>query len=173
MHQLVEKYGMIPHPEGGYFVETYRSPFKTQCNDGKTRNTMTSIIYLLGDRDYSTFHRIYGEELWYHHEGNDMEVHMICSRTGKYTIGRCGKGWDSKLQILVPEGYWFAAKPILGDRFDYSCCACVVSPGFEFEDFEIAKRRDLLEKFPQHKDIITLMTRDHSKMEDPLLKVNM
>lgn len=153
------KFKMNKHPEGGYYVETYRSTLMIEGQDGKSRSSMTSIIYLLNEGDFSTYHKVLGDEMWCYHAGCDMEIHVLDPKDGKDHVFYCGVGTKASLQVLVPGGLYFAAKPVEDQESKWSCCGCIVTPGFEFEDFSIAKRDDLLLKYPTEKDIIIKLTK--------------
>lgn len=161
MQDIIQKYELQPHPEGGYYKETFRSEQKFNLKDGKERFLSTSIIYLLSKGEFSCFHKILGDELWYFHDGSDMEIHILDPKDKKYSIHFCGKNKDSQFQIIVKGGCWFAARPkIENNSPDFSVVGCMVTPGFDFNDFEMAKREDLLETFPNDKNIILEFTRE-------------
>ena len=147
----VEKLHLLPHPEGGFFRETYRSsdeltPSASLARFGGARACSTAIYYLLGRGDYSAFHRIKSDEMWHFYDGGPLEIHLLNgSGHNVLTLGRhIEKG--QVLQAVVPAGVWFAARPRL--ESEYSLVGCTVSPGFDFRDFEMASRRQLEEEYP-------------------------
>ena len=159
---IIEKLGLEPHPEGGYFKETYRSKgeiSKENLNsefEGK-RNYSTCIYFLLTSDNFSAFHRIKQDEIWHFYDGSPVRLHTI-SNSGKHTqhlIGnKLSKG--EVPQLIVKAGDWFAAEVIASKSF--SLVGCTVSPGFSFEDFELPGRNELISKFPQHTELITQFT---------------
>jgi predicted cupin superfamily sugar epimerase len=160
MDHLVSKYDMKPHPEGGFFKEIYRSSFKIKNERGFERNCSTSIYYLLGINDFSKFHRLSEDEIWHHYEGDDVEVHFIDAESGKHTINIVGRADKGSHQLVIPKNTWFASRPVQQNvQFGYVLVGCTVSPGFDFADFEMPTREYLLKLFPQHRDIITQLTR--------------
>jgi predicted cupin superfamily sugar epimerase len=161
--QLIDTLNLAPHPEGGFYRETYRSE-KTFSDSvlGDTyegyRNLGTGIYFLLTGDAFSAFHRIKQDELWFFHLGAPIELHMISpeGKHSKHMIGIDIENGESP-QLIVPGGYWFAAK--VSKHQDYSLVSCTVSPGFDFRDFEMPMRKELCNLFPQHEAIITEFTR--------------
>jgi predicted cupin superfamily sugar epimerase len=140
---LAAKLGLKPHPEGGFYKETYRSP------------ASTAILYLLAEGEKSCFHRIKSDELWHWHGGGVLELTQI-SPDGNLETVRIGPEYP---QHAVPAGRWFGARPAKGAG--YVLCGCTVAPPFEFKDFELAKRNDLSEEFPLHREIIVALTPEY------------
>ncbi|MDZ7719964.1 MAG: cupin domain-containing protein [Balneolaceae bacterium] len=158
--ELIDRLNLKSHPEGGYYTEVYRSDGiietdKDDFPDG--RHYSTSIYYLLGSDDQSQFHRIKSDEVWHHYEGSPITIHLI-SQSGTYRKLNVGKDLEAgqKPQHIVPAGYWFGVTVDDPDRF--ALCGCTVSPGFDFDDFELADRDDLLAQFPDHEEIIKKLT---------------
>lgn len=160
IEELIRELNLQPHPEGGHYTEVYRSEGIIETDeDGfpDGRHFSTSIYYLLGSKDQSHFHRIKSDEVWHHYEGSSITIHMI-SETGSYRKLQVGKDLESgqKPQHIVPAGYWFG---VTVDKPDsYALCGCTVSPGFDFEDFEMADRATFLKKYPEHENIIQKLT---------------
>jgi uncharacterized protein len=160
---IIQKLKLLPHPEGGFYRETYRSDggMDEKCLDNRykgRRNYATCIYFLLTSDHFSAFHRIVQDEIWHFYDGSPVHLHMIdCDGTYSGTIiGRdIGKGEIP--QIIVPGGTWFAAMVVRPD--DFALVGCTVSPGFDFADIELASRESLLKQFPQHSNIITDLTR--------------
>ena len=149
---LIQKLQLKPHPEGGHYKETYRAEQKITAREGKERNICTAIYYLLENKDKSHFHRIRSEELWFFHQGQPLEIVFI--QDGKLNTIVLGndiaKGEEP--QAKVPAYTWFAAR--IKNESGYSLISCTVSPGFDFSDFEMAKKDDLLNQFPHLKEAI-------------------
>lgn len=163
VESIIIELNLEPHPEGGYFKEVYRSSGKinSESLDDRykgQRNYATSIYFLLTSDTFSAFHKINQDEIWHFYDGSPVKIHMI-SETNIYSNVIVGKDLKNgeKLQYVVPGGYWFAANVI--NQNDYSLVGCTVSPGFDFKDFKLANRNELISLFPQHKNIITQFTR--------------
>ncbi|WP_190811649.1 cupin domain-containing protein [Flagellimonas sp. S3867] len=160
---LIEKFDLSPHPEGGYFKETYRSAEEIEetalPNDYKgSRNHSTCIYFLLTSDTFSAFHKISQDEIWHFYSGSPLKLYLI-SDNGAYSEYIIGNDFSNGqvAQFVVPGGYWFAAKTIKPNS--YSFVGCTVAPGFDFADFVLPERQELIDKFPQHEDIITRLTR--------------
>lgn len=156
----IEKLGLLPHPEGGAFKEVYRSPLQHDFLMSKEkkvkRSLSTSIYYLLREGEFSVFHRIQSDEIWHHYDGGDLLIYCLYPLRGMETI-RLGKTHPDALpQFCVNAGIWFASTPDVGAGFVLA--GCTVAPGFDFDDFEIAKREDLLDEFPLNRDEIVRLT---------------
>lgn len=153
----IDKLGLISHPEGGYYKETYRAEMEISCHgfEGK-RNVSTAIYFLLENENKSHFHKIKSDELWFHHDGNALEIYVL-QENGLQTIV-LGKDISNGevLQAVIPANLWFASK--VKNDFGFALVSCTVSPGFDFYDFVMASKSDLLEKFPNFEEIIELMT---------------
>ena len=145
------------HPEGGYYRETYRSQYSiTPEGYPGERNVSTSIYYLLGQNDFSSFHRLKSDEIWHFYYGDSARIHMI-DQEGKYQIRDVGSNPEAgeAFQVLIPSNTWFAAET-LGE---YSLVGCTVAPGFDFSDFNLSGRDNMLHLFPKYKEIILRFTR--------------
>jgi uncharacterized protein len=132
----VQRWGLAPHPEGGYFRETYRSGLRMiPAGWPGQRALATAILYLLPVGQESAWHRVRGDELWLWQGGAPMEL-----RIGGETrhVGPDPSAGD-KPQVLVPAGAWQSATPAIGagPAAPWSLVACVVVPGFDFADFEL------------------------------------
>jgi uncharacterized protein len=163
LDKIIQNLKLKPHPEGGFFRETYRSAGQINQDNldsrykGK-RNYSTCIYFLLTSEAFSAFHRIRQDEIWHFYDGSPIKLHMI-SPDGEYSETVIGHDIDKGQvpQFIVPGGSWFAATVI--NKNDYSLLGCTVSPGFDFLDFELPYRNELILKYPQHKEIITELTR--------------
>jgi predicted cupin superfamily sugar epimerase len=161
---LIETLELQPHPEGGYYKETYRSK-DTIIKDALPeifngdRNHSTGIYYLLESKDFSAFHRINQDEMWHFYKGSTLILTTISDK-GELSTIKIGNDIANgeTPQAVVPKGYWFAAK--VEKPESYALLGCTVAPGFDFQDFELANRNKLIAEFPQHKNIITTLTRD-------------
>lgn len=137
----------MPHPEGGFYREMFRSDAIVRLSDGRERRASTAILYLLPANAWSAWHRVTSDEVWHHYEGAPLRLH----RLGHPEIHLDA----SQPQAVVPAGVWQAAEPLGGAVL----CGCTVSPGFEFEDFEMGDRDRLLRDFPGEAPLIRRLTR--------------
>ncbi|KAA3610464.1 MAG: cupin domain-containing protein [Calditrichaeota bacterium] len=160
----IKELGLIKHPEGGWFKETYRSSeivLTESLPDRFTgdRSFSTAIYFLLTSSEFSAFHRIKQDEIWHFYDGSSLTIHVI-DPNGKYFTLNLGKEISEKesLQIVVKSGWLFGATVNLEESF--SLVGCTVSPGFDFDDFKMPDREELSMQFPQHQDIIRKLTRD-------------
>jgi uncharacterized protein len=139
--RFIRELALVPHPEGGYFRETYRAPLDvlSPAHSGP-RSAYTAIYFLLANHQYSAWHRVASDESWFFHAGCDIDIYGLLPQTGELvtkTIGAvCGQ-----FECTIAAGQWFAAKP--KDPDAYGLVSCVVGPGFAFEDFVLATREDL------------------------------
>ncbi|MGY3724638.1 hypothetical protein SAMN05421767_11011 [Granulicatella balaenopterae] len=154
--QWINELEMISHVEGGYFKEQLKSDQTIHHND-HDRALYTSILFLLEHDNPSNFHRLTADEIWYYHDGSPLTVHMI-HPDGTYEQIKLGKDIlnGEVLQAVVPRGVIFGSSVEEG----YALVSCMVAPGFEFEDFTLFKRQELLDQYPDHQEIIEKLTRD-------------
>jgi uncharacterized protein len=151
VEELVRKLDLKPHPEGGYFRETYRAAFQVQTLRGR-RSAGTAIYYLLQRGAQSAWHRVVGaDELWLYHDGDPLALHLL-HEDGRLESTVLGRGVlkGEQPQVLVPAGVLQAAEP-LGE---YTLVGCTVSPGFEYADFELPDADALLARYPAHEAIV-------------------
>jgi len=162
--EYVKLLQLQPHPEGGFYKETYRStesishtglPPRFAAGD---RSFSTAIYYLLEIGDFSAFHRIRSDEGWHFYAGGPLLVHVILPN-GIYACTRLGNNLSrgEVFQLVVPAMTWFASEPAPGT--DFSLVGCTVAPGFDFYDFELADKRTLQQEFPQHAAVINRLCR--------------
>ncbi len=146
------------HPEGGYYSEIYKCSQRIgagQLSGGYEgpRNLSTSIYFLLPSNEVSKFHRLESDELWYFHDGSSLTVFII-DEDG--TLKEVKLGLDLEKgevpQVVIPGKSIFGAAVNSPDS--YTLAGCMVSPGFDFRDFELVPRAWLLEKYPDHREII-------------------
>ena len=154
---LIEALKLTKHPEGGFYKETYRAADTLNNLNGEARNISTAIYYLLEGNDRSHFHRIANDEMWFFHSGTALDIHSIVK--GELKTIRLGADVSNGeiLQTVIPAYTWFAAQIV--DLTSYSLLSCVVAPGFDFKDFELANRNELISEYPNLKSIITDFTR--------------
>ena len=156
--EIIKILDLKPHPEGGFYKETYRSHGEIKedsldINYHGKRNFSSCIYFLLTSDTFSAFHRIQQDEIWHFYDGSPIKLHTI-SENGihsEFIIGNDLINGQSP-QLMVPGGHWFGAEVI--NKNSYSLVGCTVSPGFNFDDFELPKRKKLISLFPKHKEII-------------------
>ncbi len=157
---------LLPHPEGGYYKETYRSsekityaslPLRFAQTTGD-RSLATSIYFLLPAGEFSAFHRINSDEGWHFYAGGPILIHVI-DPDGRYTQLVLGPDLSkgAAFQAMVPAGAWFASEPAPGTLF--ALVGCTVTPGFDFQDFEMASAHTLLPLCPEQAKLITRLCR--------------
>lgn len=154
---LAEQLRLQPHPEGGFYAETYRSVHLVDTPRGP-RPAATAIYFLLTAGNFSAFHRIASDEAWHHYEGDAVHIHVLHGN-GHYEVIRLGKdaAAGEVQQALVPGGAWFASEAI--GLQGYALVGCTVAPGFDFADFELADRTALAADFPQHRPLVERLSR--------------
>jgi uncharacterized protein len=159
--EVAEALGLEPHREGGYFLETYRSPVTVHTEFG-VRSLTTAIVYLLTGSNPSRFHRLRADEIWFFHAGSRAEMLMLEQAAGGERRPPFIALGQEHPQVVVPAGTWLGVRVALGQAAgggpDWTLASCVVMPGFEYEDFELADRETLLREFPEEAEIIRALT---------------
>jgi hypothetical protein len=165
MHPKTKKYikqlQLKKHPEGGYYKEVYRSgemilPEHLPKRYKSSRNFSTSIYFLLEGKQISTFHLLQSDELWHFYDGSSVILYII-NQKGKLSVNKLGRGKDCVLQLVIEKQNWFAAE--VENKKSFSLFGCTVSPGFDFDDFEMGRRDELIKNFPQHSALIKRLTK--------------
>ena len=158
----IDKLKLTRHPEGGYFREIYRSNEFINKKSlperySSFRSFSTSIYFLLESSEFSAFHRLKSDEIWHFYKGAPIRIFIIFrgGELRQYDLGSDPEK-NQVFQALIPKGCWFAAKVIKPDSF--SLIGCTVSPGFDFEDFEMGRLEKLSKLFPQHSQLIRQLT---------------
>ena len=148
----VNKLKLLQHPEGGYYKEIYRSANTfIPAEIGEYRNYITSIYFLIEEGNVSHFHSIKQDELWFYHAGAPLSVYCI-NNDGSLNLLKIGPNPEKGevLQAMVPANSIFGSK----SSGEFSLVSCVVAPGFDFTDFKLYQKSELLKQYPQHKEII-------------------
>lgn len=154
--QIAADLELLPHPEGGRFREIYRAQARLQTPAG-TRSLATLIWFLIEEGDPSRFHRLGSDELWLFHDGFPLELFLL--RDADSAAERRVIDVDHR-EALVPAMTWAAAK-VMGSKnvsATWSLVTCLVAPGFQYEDFELAEREALQAQFPGARDLIASLT---------------
>jgi len=158
-NEWIERLGLAPHPEGGWFKEVYRSHERIAQDalperfDG-ARSFSTAIYFLLNAGEVSRLHRIQQDEVWHFYDGNPLALHRI-RPDGEHIQVQVGRSGDAWPLAVVPAGDFFGAQVV---GADYSLVGCTVAPGFDFSDFEMPSRDELYQRFPQHGELIQALT---------------
>lgn len=157
----IEHLKLQPHPEGGFYKETYRASEKIPVDGLPSRffgprNLSTAIYFLLRAKDKSLFHRIKSDEIWHFHAGETLNIYVLTDKgVLTHQLGPNLEKGDS-LQTVIPANHWFGAE--VAGAGTYTLSSCTVAPGFDFKDFELANRVNLVTEFPQHENIIAKLT---------------
>jgi predicted cupin superfamily sugar epimerase len=135
--ELIRKLNLLPHPEGGFYREVYRSPALVHPVDSRDqRAALTTIYFLLPASEKSRWHRIRSDEIWHYYEGAPLELLQLApsgAQVEHITLGRLEEGGVPV--HCVPPDHWQAAR----STGAYTLVGCTVGPGFEFADFEILR----------------------------------
>jgi predicted cupin superfamily sugar epimerase len=158
------------HTEGGFYRETYRADITTEScevkdklqNDStnhKGHSIASTTYYLLNGAQVSLFHRMrHADEIWHFYTGSSLTLYLIEKRGGKLLELKLGdepqKG--ELFQILIKRDSWFGAR--VNDVSSFVLVGCTVFPAFSYADFELADRKVLTDMYPEHKDIIKMLT---------------
>jgi predicted cupin superfamily sugar epimerase len=153
---LIKQFNMEAHPEGGHYVETYRSQLNVDTPQG-LRSASTGIHFLIPEDSISHLHRLKSDEGWHFHLGAPLKVIEIDLEGNLIeTIMGIDFGGGQKLQHFVPAGHWFGSTSM----GDFSMVGCTVAPGFDFADFEMGKKELLSKQYPYLKNILDVFCLD-------------
>ncbi|MET0789941.1 MAG: cupin domain-containing protein [Polyangiaceae bacterium] len=156
--QVIGALGLSPHPEGGFFRETFRAQAVVAAPFAELpRAASTAIYFLLRVGDFSAFHSVRSDEVWHHYLGATLELHTI-DAAGEYERIELGPNLlnGEVPQWVVPANRLQGAR-IIGDGF--GLFGCTVAPGFDFADFNMPPRAELVARFPALADLIESFTR--------------
>jgi predicted cupin superfamily sugar epimerase len=145
--EVVRRLGLLPHPEGGFYRETYRSALALDLPNGRRRAASTAIQYLLPAGAWSAWHRVASDEVWHHYDGGALRLHLLGIGTRRLHPG--------DPQAVVPAGVWQAAEP----EHEAVLCGCTVAPGFDFADFEMGAGEALVAEYPDQAALIRRLLR--------------
>lgn len=154
--QIIEYYNLEPHPEGGYFTETYRSEEKLDAKlispllEGE-RAYSTAIYFLLKSGQKSQLHRLPFNEIFHFYLGDTLDVWVLYPDQSFQKVVMGQNIFEGELvQYRIPANTWFGAIP----RGDFSFIGCTLAPGFDYRDFELRDTKELLNEYPKAKDMI-------------------
>lgn len=161
--KLIQRFDLQPHPEGGWYKQTYKSNEQVAASVlpqrfNGDRPFSTAIYFLLEKENFSAFHRIKSDECWHFYAGGPLLIYVI-HPGGKLDTITLGNDIDKghTFQYVVPANCWFASRPAPGS--EYCFVGCTVSPGFDFENFELAKADEIISLYPQHAALIGSLCR--------------
>ena len=145
----IQKFGLEPHPEGGYYRQLFG-------NDKTGEKPVSTIYYMLTANDMSAFHRLHNMvEIWYFHAGEPLNIYVIDS-DGSLAVHRLSE--QDEMQVVIQPEQWFAAE--IPSKCGICLVGCAVGPAFRFENFELAKKEELLKLYPQHRALIERMCKE-------------
>ena len=163
VNTLIQRYGLESHPEGGWYKQSYKSNEQIAARAlperfGANKAFSTAIYFLLEKGNFSAFHRIKSDECWHFYAGDPLLIYII-EPSGELKVISLGNDHEKgqSFQYVVPANCWFASRP--APESEYCFVGCTVSPGFEFDDFELADASELSTIYPQHKPIIIELCR--------------
>ncbi len=157
--EIKERLGLTAHPEGGYYIQTYKSVEKVSLDRySAPRSTGTAIYYLLEPGTFSELHRLKSDEIFHFYLGDPIEMLQLWP-DGSSKLVKIGADLNAgqSPQLIVPRHVWQGSRLIPGGRF--ALLGCTVSPGFEFEDYESGIREELVRQYPSQRELITALTR--------------
>lgn len=157
---LIDTLGLQPHPERGFFVETYRaSTFVRPSDRNLDRSASTAIYFLVTAEEPTTFlHRLRSDEVFHFYEGGPLDV-LRLAPDSSWDVQRLGLdvAAGERPQLVVPAGTWFGTE--LAPGASHCLIGCTVAPGFEFDDFELSDDVELAARYPGAADRIARMLR--------------
>lgn len=146
-----------PHPEGGFYREVFRSEMEVMRSPSLlAKRACTSIYYLLEGGDFSGFHRIASDEIWYFHKGSPLHIHVI-DENSEHLILELSDEATGGLSVVVKAGLWFAAE--IPSKKGFTLVSCAVAPGFEFDEFEMADKEQLTTLYPRYSELFVKLCR--------------
>lgn len=161
--EIIKRIELIPHPEGGYYREIYRSEEKIDIihlpeRFNGERSFSTSIYYMLVKEQISVFHKLKSDEIWHFYYGSPLFIHLLDTKSGYKKLKLGNNLLDGETpQFIIPKETFFAAEVV--DKKSFALIGCTVSPGFEFADFEFGIADQLLKQFPQQKELIIRLSK--------------
>ncbi len=157
---IISRLGLTPHPERGYYSETYRAPARVQsAAHGGERAASTAIYFLIcGDEPATSLHRLKSDEVFHLYDGGPLDI-LRLHANGTWDVARLGMSLEAgeRPQLVVPAGVWFGTELAAGAS--HCLVGCTVAPGFEFADFELAEGPDLEARYPEAAPRIRRMRR--------------
>jgi len=159
----INKLKLFPHPEGGYYREVYRSDEYIAKDNlperyNGDRSFSSSIYFLLKGEQVSCFHRLKSDETWHFYDGSVVKIYILAN-DGQISEILLGKNIENMEfhQVTIKKNNWFGAEVM--DKSSFTLLGCTVSPGFDFDDFELGNRNFLLNLYPYHENTIRKLTK--------------
>jgi predicted cupin superfamily sugar epimerase len=156
--ELIDRLGLAPHPERGYYTETYRAPVTVTAHGG-TRAASTAIYFLVSRDEPTTYlHRLRSDEVFHLYEGGPLDV-LLLQDSKRGDVRRLGLdvAAGERPQLVISAGTWFGVE--LAREATHCLFGCTVAPGFDFADFELADGPELAARHPDHAERIARMVR--------------
>ena len=149
VRELIDLLDLVPHPERGFYVETYRARLRVTAPSHKGERTASTAIYFLvtAEEPVTSLHRLKSDEVFHLYEGGPLEI-LRLYEDGRWDVGRLGLDLAAgeRPQIVIPAGTWFGTE--LATGASHCLVGCTVAPGFEFADFELAEGPELEARYP-------------------------
>jgi predicted cupin superfamily sugar epimerase len=134
--ELIKALDLSPHPEGGWYRETWRS-----AAEPGQRAAATAVYYVIKPGQRSQWNRVDADEMWLWHSGDPLDLSIAGTDEGPVRTVRLGGriGAGEQPQVIVPKGHWQSAVPVEGGESGHSFLSCIVAPAFEFSGYELAE----------------------------------
>lgn len=159
--EVIEQLRLAPHPEGGFFAETFRAAaLPVPLPSRGVRSASTAIYFLLRSADFSALHVVQSDEVWHHYLGDALELHCFdaADRHRRVLLGPDLSAGE-RPQHVVQAGELQAARVVAGAH-GFTLCGCTVAPGFDFADFRMPGRAELLARLPAARELVLALTRE-------------
>jgi hypothetical protein len=161
-NDIIKNLNLQPHPEGGYFRETFRSSGIIPASGlppeyNSQRNLSTAIYYMLTPDSASMMHRLVSDEVYHFYLGDPVTMLLLYpgGQSETVTLGH-DIAAGQLVQGVVPAGVWQGS--FLQSGGQYALLGCTVAPGFDFEDFELGDRQKLMADYQDRAELITRLT---------------
>lgn len=151
--ELVRALGLQPHPEGGYYKETYRAQARVETPRG-SRSAGTAIYYLLPRGEFAAWHQVASDEVWHFYDGSPLTLYLLTDEGLETVVLGRDVARGERPQVVIPARVLQAAAP----RGDYTLVGCTVAPGFDFADWEMPSRDVLSARYPAHTELFRQLT---------------
>lgn len=161
--QIKKQLGLVAHPEGGSYIQTYKATeaISKEALDPRypaARSTGTAIYYLLEPGTFSELHRLRSDEIFHFYLGDPVEqLQLLPDGSSRVVLIGSDLGRGQLPQLVVPKNVWQGARLVWGGSF--ALLGCTVSPGFEFDDYESGTRAGLARQYPSQRELIGSLTR--------------
>lgn len=164
INNLIKRYNLQPHIEGGYFCRHYESNEYIKRESNEICKAGSAIYYMLTENDISHFHSIASDELWHFYDGGLLEIHII-TKNNEYQVKYLGNSLRynyASFCIPIEKGCIFAAKVVTGN---YVFTGCSLHPEFEMDKFKLYSMEDLVKIYPQYTENITNFFKKYNGMK--------